>query len=114
MATAGERCHISVWLSRSFCILNFARQSFGCVALLQGGKRGHIERVLLLLGSGSGAVLGWSCPGRAAAPRPGLLGSSKAVNLLPSGHDEAEGETETSPLGTSVIVGEGGSSAERD
>lgn len=47
-------------------------------------------------------------------PRPGLLGAWQAVNPLPSGHDEAEGEIETSPLGTSVIAGEGGSSAERD
>lgn len=47
-------------------------------------------------------------------PWLGLLGASEAVNLLPPEHDEAEGEIETSPLGTSVIVGEGGSSAERD
>lgn len=80
------------------------------MALLQGGKRGHIKRILLLLGAASGQP--WDGPAlrepsRGRSARPGLRGASEAVNLLPSGHDEAEGEIETSPLGTSVIVGEG-------
>lgn len=34
MASAGERCHISVWLSESCCVLNLARQGFNSIALL--------------------------------------------------------------------------------
>lgn len=36
MASAGERCHISVWLSQSCCISNLARQGFNSIALLRG------------------------------------------------------------------------------
>lgn len=36
MASAGERCHISVWLSESCCILNLVRQDFIFIAPLRG------------------------------------------------------------------------------
>lgn len=36
MASAGKRCHINVWLSESFCILNLVRQDFDFITLLCG------------------------------------------------------------------------------
>ena len=73
MASAGERCHISVWLSESFCILNLVRQDFNFIALLHGeGKDATYKELASHAGEASvaGAVLGRqgrSCPERAAA-----------------------------------------------
>lgn len=82
MASAGERCHISVWLSESFCILNLVRQGFNFIALLGGeGKDATYKELPSRVGEASvaGAALGWrgrSCPERAAVEgRTALAGA---------------------------------------
>lgn len=73
MASAGERCHISVWLSESFCILNLVRQGFNFIALLRGeGEDATYKELAPCVGEAlvARAALGrqgWSCPERAAA-----------------------------------------------
>ena len=67
MASAGERCHISVWLSESFCILNLVRQDFSFIALLRGEEEMPRRKNSP---SAAGAALGQQervCPRRAAA-----------------------------------------------
>lgn len=73
MASAGERCHISVWLSESFCILNPVRQGFNFIALLRGeGEDATYKELASHTGEASVAgrargPQGRSCPERAAA-----------------------------------------------
>lgn len=73
MASAGERCHISVWLSESFCILNLVHQDFYFIALLRGeGEDATYKELASCAGEAlvAGAALGRqgrSCPKRAAA-----------------------------------------------
>lgn len=61
MASAGERCHISVWLSESCCILNLVRQDFNFLALLHGEGKGATYKELAShtgAASAAGAALG--------------------------------------------------------
>lgn len=73
MASAGERCHISVWLSESCCILNLVRQDFNFLALLHREGKGATYKELASHtreASGAGAALGLRgtcCRQRAAA-----------------------------------------------
>lgn len=85
MASAGERCHISVWLSESFCILNLVRQDFDFITLLCGeGKDATYKELDSCTGEVLGARAisgqwGWSCLERAAA----RAGSSTLKDVNP-------------------------------